>query len=145
MDKLKNGLYTILLLVVITVVGAVVKSVTRDVLDPDKETLIAQAAEQAAAQFNASGPKKMDEVTTLTHMEADGVRLIYNYTIDGAVIDYPTTAADDIKAMVINSACTNEKMVRSLRDGALFEYRYRDSYNTEISRFLIAKATCSIP
>ena len=79
-----------------------------------------------AAQINRQLPAKVDSVTTLNRVEADGMTITYHYTADVQASQLPPGAMDTVKAGARSNACGNPQMRQNLGYGAAYEYRWAD-------------------
>jgi hypothetical protein len=81
----------------------------------------------ALAQMRADLPKKIDGVTTLTAVNYEGTKLIYENRlgIDRAKLD--DAMKDKLTQSVTKSVCTTAAMRRVLEQGGSFRYVYADN------------------
>lgn len=78
---------------------------------------------QVAAELRQELPMRVDELTVWTAVAAAGATLIYTYRMDLDADDERLVGFDDrIQQLVTTGVCSTPGMVRTMGEGAVYEY-----------------------
>jgi hypothetical protein len=103
----------------------------------DARRIVACANREAARQMNAQTPIRVDELTTLTGVEASGTHLVYvsRIDLDAATLDSgaPARMEQSTRAYV----CQQEDMRNTMSLGGSYGYRWTDRSGQKIHEIRI--------
>ncbi len=90
-------------------------------------TSIERELEKAAEDINRDAPKRLDDITVLTHAEAGpGKKITYFYELAIPAADQPITPEDktNLTESIRNGFCAEEDMRKMQQEGVEFAYSY---------------------
>jgi len=90
--------------------------------------------------MDAQTPTSVDEVTTLTQIEADGAQLRRTYVVD---LDL-ATISEEFRARITNGICAYGPFIPLLRAGATFREVYVKVDGTVIGSVMVIRDTCGL-
>lgn len=92
---------------------------------------------EAAKRFNATLPSKVDEATTLDRVSADGVTLIYHYTVNVLRAQLRPGALEAFKPTVKSKVCAAADMRSIISVGGSYRYLWNDRAGQPIGELLV--------
>jgi len=111
-----------------------------DPLHAQREPTLAELAAQAAEQLRAQLPQRVDEVTTLTNLTAEGTRFIYEMAISAPIPrDRLEAARSAIQAQNQTGLCANAESGAFIRRGGSMRHIYTEAGG---ARFETLVAAC---
>ena len=95
-----------------------------------------------ADEFQRSLPKRLDDLTVVTSVQAIDNRLIYTTQVDMVKgnID-PSSLLSFMKEQDQKSVCKTSEFAQDIRDGGIVEYRYVDTSGVNIGKISIDRCS----
>ena len=103
----------------------------------EKRAMVTCVNREAARQANAQLPLRVDEVTTITSIVADGTAVIYNIRVDTDAASVPAVTRERIETAARASACARADMRQTMAMGGAYTYVWSDRAGREYLRFRI--------
>jgi len=98
---------------------------------------------QVAEELRQGLPMRVDELTVWTTVSAAGPVLLYTYRMDFNAEDERLAGFDDrIQQLITTGVCSTPGMVRTMGEGAEYEYHYRSMDNVLLAEFRVNAAAC---
>lgn len=97
----------------------------------------------AEAAMRPSLPKRLDEITTLTHMSHVGRTMTYNNTLDLKVDEVDGSARQGLRNLVHQTICNTDEMTKLFRYGAAYRYLYFDPQGKFVTGFVANQESCA--
>jgi hypothetical protein len=94
----------------------------------------------AAVKKQVSYPQRIDAITTLDDVTADGDTIVYHYTIAGA--DPSTVSKTALRDAVRSQLCAQKDGTKLLAEKVRVEYAYRIAEDGTRFSFVIAHGDC---
>lgn len=108
-----------------------------------EEGALAWGLEVGVADINRQAPIELDDLTTLTGAEIEGMHVTYKNALKQRLTP---AEVDDFKRYqapaLVTAVCENADMQASLNGGASFTYTYVDESDAEVGNFTISKKDC---
>lgn len=99
----------------------------------------------SAEQLNRSVPKKIDEETVLTKVEAQKDGLLYNYELINKVsTDLDSDTIGILRGTVKDKICTTAETKSFLKEGYSYYYSYVGKDQKPVTKFSVAPKDCGI-
>jgi hypothetical protein len=105
--------------------------------DEEKRAMVVCANREAARQANAQLPMRVDDVTTVTSITADGLTVVYNVRLDLDAANLPAGARARLEANARANACARQDMRQTMGMGGAYAYVWSDRAGRPILRFRI--------
>jgi hypothetical protein len=86
-------------------------------------------------------PSRIDKVTELLRVEAEGETIRYVYKVE---TDAPSLSAS-VQVNIVSSNCANELLGPVIHAGATLEHRYESSDGSDLGIVLVTQAICDNP
>ncbi|TFI56634.1 hypothetical protein E2493_19170 [Sphingomonas parva] len=93
---------------------------------------------EAAKRFNTQLPQKVDEVTVLERVSAEGTRLTYHYTVDLLVADLPAGTSEAMQTGVRANVCKADDMRATMALGGSYRYVWIDRNRKPITEAVVS-------
>ena len=90
------------------------------------------------ASMNADLPKKLDEITTMTRVQLNNKRYVYDYDLSDAS---PDVNGDELKSQLLGPLCNHWKPIFASGDVLSAEYRY--SQRGKTFSFVVEPLDCN--
>jgi hypothetical protein len=101
---------------------------------------IEQEIEAAARVVRLDLPKRLDDATTMTGVDAEGRTLVYHYSVSVELGE--RELRDFFNQTLLPPACAEPDMTAAMRDGASFAYSYTTSSGRQ-QRLTLDTASCA--
>lgn len=121
--------------------GAVILAQGAAAQTPEQIKGLEEAQKQTAAQLKQKLPWKLDPYTTMTEVVAEGVMIIYTYTVDTDKITLSPNFLAIAKQASVKGTCKPENM-ENMRFGAAYRHRYLDARGLPKGSFDVTFADC---
>ena len=92
---------------------------------------------EAAVRFNKTLPNKVDNVTTLERVEANGPTLTYYYTVNILKAELRPGALESFKPVVSKKVCDAADMRSIVSVGGSYRYVWADRVGEKIGELLV--------
>lgn len=103
----------------------------------EKRAMVTCVNREAARQASAQLPLRVDEVTTITSIVADGTTVIYNIRVDTDAASMPAVARERIETAARASACSRADMRQTMGMGGAYTYVWSDRAGRTFLQFRI--------
>ena len=112
------------------------------------EQALIEGFTRMAEEYNAKGPTMMDEHTRLDSTEVGpGARISYFYTLPQyASTDFSGSQfLDQVGPVIRAGTCSDQNILRTLNEGAIYSFIYRGKDGIEIARLDLNRDACPHP
>jgi hypothetical protein len=143
------GLVSFVVIVLAATIGKEIGKVgyqaaSRSLQSPqDVQTMLAEGFLKAKQELDKQLPKKVDEITTLTGVRAEGATLVYVNRVDVDAVDVDIPAGFKALAVEVHKKnCANKNMATTMTFGGIFKYEYYDKNGKYLSTITTTKSDC---
>lgn len=103
-----------------------------------REAMMSCAQGEAARQLNAQTPIRVDELTAVTAISAEGTQLTYHMQVQVNAADVTDAQRTAVAQSTRANVCGLEQMRRTMSNGGSYRYIWTDRAGAEIARTVIA-------
>lgn len=109
-----------------------------DLSPAERTAMMSCAQREAARQLNAQTPIRVDELSSVTAVSAEGTQLTYHMQVQVDAAAVTAAQRDGVAQATRNNVCGLEQMRRTMTNGGSYRYVWTDQAGTEITRTVIA-------